>query len=162
MGDGPLFLLLRPALLVFKEILHRLSNKDADLQRKIAWFCARVDVDALLFRQYLCDVSTESQFYWLKMTAWPSAFDSGVARPLVYSKSLSLIEKVSTSRGGPPREVDPQVTGCGQLGTWGCSGHSFVTFYFRTSLRFPLIWRPKKKCHKSIWSRRQNSASFGS
>ena len=28
------------------------------------------------------------------MTAWSSAFDSGVARPLVYSKSISLIENV--------------------------------------------------------------------
>ena len=66
----------------------------SDLQRKIACFCSNIDIEALLFRQYLCDVSTESQFYWLKMTAWSSAFDCGVARPLVYLKSLSLIEKV--------------------------------------------------------------------
>ena len=66
----------------------------SDLQWKIACLCSNIDIEALLFRQYLCDVSTESQFYWFKMTAWSSAFDCGVARSLVYSKNLSLIEKV--------------------------------------------------------------------
>ena len=70
------------------------ADNGCDLQRNIEWFCFVVDIDALLFRQYLCDASTESQFYCRKMTAWSSAFDCGVARPLVYSKSLSLIENV--------------------------------------------------------------------
>ena len=78
----------------FKEVLHRRAIKPSDLQRKITWFCSRADLESILFRQYLCDVSTNSLLYWRKMTAWSSAFDCGVARPLVLQNSLSLIENV--------------------------------------------------------------------
>ena len=43
-----------------KEVLHRVAIKPCDLQRKIAWFCSRDDIGSILFRQYLCDVSTKS------------------------------------------------------------------------------------------------------
>ena len=39
------------------------ADSDCDLQRKIAWLCSKIDIESLLFRQYLCDVSIKYQFY---------------------------------------------------------------------------------------------------
>ena len=95
------------------------------------WFgCSKTDIEALLFRQYLFDVSTESQFYRLKafhpqlkfctaqsyfLTAqsFPQQFyrlilsfpfrGLSTSTRVVYSKSLSLIRVCETVSGGPTR-----------------------------------------------------------
>ena len=64
---------------------------------KIACFCSEIEIYSLRFRHYLCDVSIKSQFYRLETTAWCTAFDCGVTRPLVYWKKWWWTEK---STGG--------------------------------------------------------------